>query len=744
MSGNIIIHKIEAGDTLTSISQKTNVPLNMLYNMQGLSDVDALNIGDQIVYKNGEIVYENHLYETLSQPPAPQKIGNIPNDKNTDNIKKTQQPEYVPPVEGNNNAGCPDGKCDLFKERCLLEVTLTPTGVKNQTSTGLPIIYKYPYPNPKKQEKSIPNIMVFSKSDGAPSSIGYSVKGACQHNQEGCVDVFIEKYEILDNGFATIAVKKEGLSGEIKSLSYNSKNAMPSTINKNGITVDSKNLITPSQPANKDSPRTLAEAMPLLEKDENNQNFIDFVWDHSLRVLFKSELKDYPANLINFRVQECFEDKLGQVTSALTKKDTWTALGASEINEIPRTFNGILNNEPINRYVNNKRVFTQIAIIPNYKQTFNGKIGFNISKASASHPTAPNAGQFNLKFEGSYKVEVGNFEAELKSTKISTPPIFGGVFNFLSDFYSGTASMFSRNHLELPMAFDIFPPTVEFEGTTELQNSANGNFIHREGTVKLNPLIGFQLSFDLLHLLASALKPVAPPFGTLAGYLIDGINLFDEVRVLDSDEDRQAKLEGEPMTTGLRAAAYIYLGGRLNLGGGLTFAGTDLFDAENVLTVEEQSTPDMKVMTCGKNDGEATGESPKTGSDIFISADIVTGGYVGIWAEARIWGAGFGAGGAGSLEIKCHSKLYLNNGKFNAWFGGIIVNIRAKYSGNKRQEQLSSRSPGSISVRAKTDSSRNTIGYTRNNGDGTWTWEGQIAPPQKESEGFIQYQFGGK
>ena len=108
-----------------------------------------------------------------------------------------------------------------------------------------------------------------------------------------------------------------------------------------------------------------------------------------------------------------------------------------------------------------------------------------------------------------------------------------------------------------------------------------GGAIARAGIVKLDPLIGFQLSVDLLEVAGNILKGVAPPFGAVGGFLLDAANEFERVRHLTSEKEKLKLIEGPKSRNKFRVAAYCYLAVRVDIGGGYKFADTDLFDENN-------------------------------------------------------------------------------------------------------------------------------------------------------------------
>lgn len=136
MSNDSIYYLIKSGDTLESISKKTGIPLNTLWNMKSptFMDINNLNLGDQIVWENGVATYENHLYGPLSQKPKPSneiiESNDSPASNNATNIEDS--PIERESVSGTDGSNSPTKSCEICGENeCLCEIEIIDNKQKN-------------------------------------------------------------------------------------------------------------------------------------------------------------------------------------------------------------------------------------------------------------------------------------------------------------------------------------------------------------------------------------------------------------------------------------------------------------------------------------------------------------------------------------------------------------------------------------------------------------------------------------
>lgn len=211
MSDHSIYYLIKPGDSLESISQKTGIPLNALWNMKSNTflNVNHLNVGDQIVYKEGVATYENQLYGALSQKPEEPSIFNDPVDReliSRDTInhaalpEDSALPERAQEVEdssesqsiSHNNEGSnsPTKSCEVCSAyECLCEVDII------DNNPNINYLLKGKSALKTECNKRLTNLMLFHKK----LDIKYRVRGGCFNGNEskGCVSVYIKEYSDL-------------------------------------------------------------------------------------------------------------------------------------------------------------------------------------------------------------------------------------------------------------------------------------------------------------------------------------------------------------------------------------------------------------------------------------------------------------------------------------------------------------------------------------------------------------------
>ena len=289
MSDNIIIHKIEPGDTLESISRKTNIPLNVLWNMKSTKfmDVNNLNPNDQIVLKNGELVYENQLYDQLTQPPS---IQNSPSNRQAPTLKNNNQDSYVPTNNSNPNPDCPTGTCKESVEKCLIEVKITPKKGSNKKD----FFYQ------KANENKIPKMIVLASPNpkdkkDIKANIDYEIEGSCNYDQQDlCCHGRLGELRVIgkDKSKLSYNMKNISKSGELADLSFKKELMVFGNIDKETI----KPTI---------SPLTDNTMKNWIIHGTTTYSEILKPWKGNLMFLFTSRLYDFPINVHSFEVSEC-------------------------------------------------------------------------------------------------------------------------------------------------------------------------------------------------------------------------------------------------------------------------------------------------------------------------------------------------------------------------------------------------------------------------------------------------------
>lgn len=657
MSDNIIIHKIEAGDTLTSISQRTNIPLNMLYNIKGLSDVNAINVGDQIVHKNGMLVYENHLYDALTkpnpvQPPISEHSSQVP----TPTSENNNQENYTPTNNSNPNPDCPTGTCKESTEKCLIEIEVETKGVDNSserfmsekdtneqkcgTSFSVPEKQgdKSVFFWKKTNERKLPDRVVYvaqqSKNTKDDFTFRYEVEGECQYGHSECIKVMLTEYIKLDGKHASVSSRELTNTESFKPVSTTIVPYIPGeseqTILKKVGTLNHLNFdkdkeiygslvndtITPLHPKEGEDPNNLFKIITEYTSKPLSVHILEFVWDHGLQFIILSRLDKFPMNLKYLSIYEC----------------------------------------ETGSYVNvRKRI--EIVSLPPYSHKLEGELSFDFAH--------------KLNFKGKYELIYNDGKLTIEQECVDLASKFPWLDKIARVLKIVTKTKKFGSSAFIPIAVNIHPPKLVADFTAELQSSHYGKMIKRSGSIQCKPLIGCSLAVDVWEMLATQLKvsgAVTLGTGLVVGTGMSAMNLFDEVCSTVDRSDRLNALKGMPSIIKGRLVGYLYLSFGANFGGGIQFQDTEIFNDKDVCV------------------------------DMFLTAEASAELNGGMYGEIRI--AGFGAGGGGVAESKVsfHGKYYFRIGELIGWFGGIKVTLEGEFSAGFQADPNTNKKPPKIEI----------------------------------------------
>lgn len=662
MSDNIIIHKIEAGDTLTSISQRTNIPLNMLYNINGLSDINAINVGDQIVHKNGMLVYENHLYDTLTKPtqkPVPSPISENSSQASIPASENNNQESYTPTNNSNPDPDCPTGTCKESIEKCLIEIEVETKGASNPSERfmrenaqkvekwGMNFYLPEPPSDTSKfflnnvKGKKLPDRVVYvaqqSKNTKDDFTFRYEVEGECQYGHSECIKVMLTEYVKLDDKYTGTTSKE---LTETASFNPTPTTLVPSipgeskqTILKKVGTLNHLNFdkdkeiygslvndtITPLHPKEGEDPNNLFKIIIEYSSKPLSVDILEFVWEHGLQFMILSRLEKFPMNLRYLDVYECITGSYVEVR---------------------------------------KRI--EIVSLPPYSHKLEGELSFDF--------------QHKLNFKGKYELIYNDGKLTIEQAVDNLEEKFPWLNTITRVLKIVTKTKKFGSSASIPIAVNIHPPKLVADFTAELQSSHYGKMIKRSGSIQCKPLIGCSLAVDIWEILATQLKvsgAVTLGAGVVAGTGMSAMNLFDEVCSTVDRNDRLEALKGKPSIIKGRLVGYLYLSFGASFGGGIQFQDTEIFNDKDVCV------------------------------DLFLTAEASAELNGGMWGEVRI--AGFGAGGGGVAESKVsfHGKYYFRIGELIGWFGGIKVTLVGEFSaGYDSGESGNKKKPTKLTIEA--------------------------------------------
>jgi len=634
MSDNENIYKIEAGDTLTSISQKTNIPLNTLWNMKSstLMDINALNPGDQIVFNNDIATYENQLYDQLTQP-TPKQSNQAPTTASTND----QQDSYAPTNNSNPNPDCPTGTCKESVEKCLIEIEIETKGANNESERYLKENAKkvekfglnFYLPGEAKDtstffwkkanEKRIPDRVVYvaqqSQNTKDDFTFKYVIEGECQYEHNECIKVLLTEYIKLNDKYASASSKEftgtakydqpaaevpvalnervsiEKKVGEIKHLNFDKDKEIYGSI--------VGDVVTPMHPKDGKDSQNIFEIIVEYASKQLTVQALKIAWTYGVQFIILSRLDKFPMNLRYLDIYECVTGSYVEVR---------------------------------------KRI--EIVSLPPYSHTLNGELSFDF--------------EHKLNFKGKYELVYNDAKLTIEKEFEDLAENFPWLDKIARVLKIVTVTKKFGSTGLIPMSANIHPPKIVAEDiTAALQSSHYGKIIKRSGSFACKPLIGFSLAIDIWDMLATQLKLYGATNAgatTLVGFGMDAMNLFDEVSATVDRDDRLKALRGKPAWFKGRLAGYLYLGFGANFGGSIRFKDSELFDDKDVCW------------------------------DVFLTAEAKVELNGGMWGEVRI--AGFGAGGGGLIEsiISFHGKYYFRIGELIGWFGGIKITLVGEFS----------------------------------------------------------------
>lgn len=237
----------------------------------------------------------------------------------------------------------------------------------------------------------------------------------------------------------------------------------------------------------------------------------------------------------------------------------------------------------------------------------------------------------------------------------------------------------------------LLSPKIEISATAQLGSntiSANQNadqkdqqgddaptIIQRSGGIKADPLIGFELAFDLFKPLQSALT--ASGIGAPIALAIAGVNDFNNIKDVKEASDLLERLKGESSWLDklfkARTAAAFFVQGRVEVGGVIKLQDSDIF-----------------------------GEDGTSYVDAEINGGAILGLYGGAWVEGRVLGFGAGGGISAAAVVSWEFLYHLETMQLVGWYKGFDVQVAGEVSvGWKDANEKGGFSDATVGVKAK-------------------------------------------
>lgn len=638
MSDHSIYYLIKPGDSLESISQKTGIPLNALWNMRNNTflNVNHLNVGDQIVYKEGVATYENQLYGALSQKPEEPSIFNDPADQeliSRDTINHASLPddsalpECAPEIEdssesqsnSHNNEGSnsPTKSCEVCENanmQCLCEVIVEVSKTKDGSSQ------KYYWISRKENRKAIPKVIVASgfpsgklEGNGEETTIDYELKGRCEYQSDDeCVQSEILTLSV-PNGKYESNKTPSGTAGSID-LTYQEDLKLYADISSKRINIH-----------------------PKPQHDSKiNSGFIN-----ALKFLLLNELNDFPVNYRKLCVAECDKEKK----------------------------------------INSEKVVTHLVSVPAYKVVFDIGIAFDgegiepaVYDKFKEEKLSPSIAQYG-RAKGAVKVEVyynnKKTEIEIPALGLTSIPVMNKLtafFNTVKNERTKGGRVSDMGKSQFPISLSYMPPEIHIKG--EAQFTGGGDtIVERSGTVNFDPILGGVLRINIF----SFITKVTGAVGAVADKIIQ--DKFPEiVKVPTTDtKKRDNIIKGKELRWfgGAKAAAFFYLETKLEFKGSIELVPYDL--------LKPRSLPFAKPT---------------------LEAELEVGLYAGLYIEAKLFGFS-GALSAGMVvKTSFSAEWRLDDGTFKVWHNGIWVEvfIRGEFSSSSNRGGVEYGSTGDTTV----------------------------------------------
>lgn len=566
MSDNSIYYMINPEDDLESISKKTGIPLNALWNMKSntFMNVDNLNLGDQIVWKDGVATYENHLYGPLSQKPQPLPVfngiednlqnGNIDLDEEA-NIQNQKREELQNDFLNDDDIGVDSQSakdvcevCDNKKLKCLCHVEIiSPLREKK---------YEWKAGSIGELADEVTIIGIHSSDSFNSFKMSFVIKGSKCNGIQGpfpdlCTNLYYYEKNINDQLMGNIENKGHGndlllkfhddyLNKEKKAIPYY---LMTKEDQNKKVTFEPKKDGKPLYLKEfsftlKDSQRENIKPAP-IKLDLNNEqtnNLITFL-QRAFSFSILSQLDYMPASAFHLGVLECKDGDMNNV------KD-----------------NNILSYHPFDQ------AKAEIYVMPHYKLAHQFSLEFgsvNMKKGFTAQDFLKALKEINLSIEfdekfngkqgGKAKFEIENVVEFLKKVCIKNYAVISILLevldsapNFIAkSFPEGVDYKVSNKSLfdEIVSFVGVSLPKVTLSGTSKIKVENESFTIEREDVrLATDPLLGGKIKFNLASLLLQKIPVATIIYGGLKQAEMVN-NWTDNVRIdISTDKDYMSNL----------------------------------------------------------------------------------------------------------------------------------------------------------------------------------------------------------